>query len=132
MIQNRPALQDSEIDDGAIETVTLTPEQAAYLGRLSSAINPDMPAAFGLPFVIRQLIDRFAAAGMDLTGASTEDEIARLAASHLRGEAPGALPKLSASFSSGSRRPAVRRSYRSSPPARGRLRCETTPRSDRG
>jgi hypothetical protein len=73
----------------ATETIVLTGTQADYLQTVSRNINPEMHRAFGLPHAIRTILDRIEASGIDLTAASSEDEITTLAAGQLRrGRAP--------------------------------------------
>lgn len=66
------------------ETISLSQRHAAFLSKLSNAINPDMPAAFGWPHAIRLILERIEESGIDLTEARTEHEIANLAAVALR------------------------------------------------
>src|SRR5688500_2769580 len=79
-----------------LEALLLSDRQLDYLGRLSRELNPDMPAAMGLPHLIRVILDRVEQSGVDLTDASSEAEITRLAARQLRagetasGSTPGA------------------------------------------
>jgi hypothetical protein len=47
-------------------------------------MNPDMPIAFGAPHAIRTLLERIEEAGVDLTSASTEEELTRIAVDGLR------------------------------------------------
>src|SRR5258708_37994236 len=75
----------------ATETIVLTGGQAEYLQTVSRAMNPQMHRAFGLPHAIRTILDQVEASGIDLTGASSEDEIAELAAGALRGHRRRAL-----------------------------------------
>jgi hypothetical protein len=51
---------------------------------MSNEINPAMPKAFGWPQAIRTILDRIEQSNIDLTAASSEYEIARLAAGELR------------------------------------------------
>jgi hypothetical protein len=51
---------------------------------MSHEINPAMPKAFGWPDTIRKILERFEESDIDLTAASSEHEIARLAAGELR------------------------------------------------
>ena len=66
------------------ETISLPQRHATFLSQISSAINPDMPAAFGWPHAIRLILERIEESGIDLTEASTEHEIASVAAVALR------------------------------------------------
>lgn len=117
-----------------LETIALSGKHLDYLGQLAHELNPDMPASFGLPHLIRALLDRVEQSGIDLTDACSEEEIARLAAGRLRRETtssrrrtPRPSERLFASCSS-----AARRSYRSSLPETDRFRSGKPPRSDRG
>ena len=67
-----------------IETLFITSAQQAYLGRQSKGLNPDMPIAFGAAHVVRTLLDRIEQSGADLTDASSEEELTRVAADGLR------------------------------------------------
>jgi hypothetical protein len=58
--------------------------QMDYLGRVSHEINPDMPIAFGGAHVVRTLLERFEESGIDLTAATSEEELTRIAARKLR------------------------------------------------
>ncbi len=51
---------------------------------MSDEINPAMPKAFGWPQAIRTILDRIEESKIDLTVASSEYEIAQLAAGELR------------------------------------------------
>lgn len=73
----------------AMETIVLSQRHAAFLSRVSSEINPDMPEAFGWPHAIRLILDRIEASGVNLTEATTEGEIAELAAVGLRAKSRG-------------------------------------------
>ena len=72
--------------DPATEMITLSRQQAAFLDQVSHGINPQMPEVFGWPHAIRTILDRIEASGIDLTEASSEREIARLAAAELRAQ----------------------------------------------
>ena len=100
----------------ATETIVLSEAQVEYLEQISPELNP----AFGWSHAIRTILDRFEQSGIDLTAASSEEEIARLAAAQLRSSAA-----LCASVSS---RSAVRPEYRSSLPATDRCRSGKPPR----
>ena len=76
---NGPDEKESEI-----ETLFVTAAQHAYLGRQSNAVNPDMPMEFGAAHVIRTLLERMEDSGVDLSGASTEEEVTRAAVAGLR------------------------------------------------
>ena len=67
-----------------IETLRVTSNQMAYLRRQSKGMNPDMPIAFGAPHAIRTLLERIEEAGVDLTSASSEEELTRIAVDGLR------------------------------------------------
>ena len=64
----------------ATETIVLSEAQVEYLEQISNELNP----AFGWSHAIRTILDRFEQSGIDLTAASSEEEIARLAAAQLR------------------------------------------------
>ena len=117
-----------------LETIALSEEHLDYLGSLAREINPDMPASFGLPHLIRRLIDRVEQSGIDLTDASSEEDIARLAAGRLGGHGkPRRGPRASERvFSSPVSQSAARRSHRSSLPETDRFHSGRTPRSGRG
>jgi len=68
----------------ATETIVLSKRHASYLAKMSNEINPAMPKAFGWPQAIRTILDRIEQSNIDLTAASSEYEIARLAAGELR------------------------------------------------
>jgi len=70
--------------DPATEIITLSRRHAAFLETVAQGINPDMPEVFGWPHAIRTILDHIEASGIDLTEASNEGEIARLAAAELR------------------------------------------------
>lgn len=126
-----PPTRETRSDE--LETIALSEEHLDYLGQLAREMNPDMPELFGLPFLIRTIIDRVEQSGIDLTDARSEEDIARLAAKRLRGQANRHGGPLSARlFSSTATRSAARRSHRSSLPVTGRFRSGTTPRSGRG
>jgi len=65
------------------ETLVISGRQLEYLDQVSFEMNPGMPLAFGAPHVIRTILDRFAQGEIDLTDASSEEEIARLGAGRL-------------------------------------------------
>ena len=112
-------LKDLQAGDGATETVLLSDAHIEYLERMSPESS-----AIGWSHAIRAILDRFEQSGIDLTAASSEEEIVALAAAELRSSA-----RLSASESS---RSATRREYQSSLPATGRSRSGMPPRSGRG
>lgn len=114
-----------------LETIALSDRHLDYLGQIAREMNPDMPASLGLPHLIRTILDRVAQSGIDLTDASSEEEIARLAAGRLRQSKGRKTPRPSERlFSSCSS--ATRRSNRSSLPERDRFRSGRPPRSGRG
>jgi len=67
-----------------VETFVISRTQLDYLGRLANEINPDMPMAFAGAHVIRTLLERFEDSGTDLTEASSEEELTRIAAREMR------------------------------------------------
>src|SRR5215210_8790813 len=71
-----------------LETIALSGKHLDYLGQIALEMNPDMPASFGLPHLIRTILDRVEQSGIDLTDAGSEEEIARLAAGRLRDGSP--------------------------------------------
>ena len=70
--------------DPATETIFLSQRHASFLAKMSDEINPAMPKAFGWPHAIRTILDRIEESKIDLTVASSEHEIAQLAAGELR------------------------------------------------
>lgn len=119
--------------DSELETIVLSEEHLDYLGQMAREMNPDMPESFGLPHLIRSIIDRIEESGIDLTDASSEEDIARLAARRLRGQANRhRAPRPSERLFSSANRSAARRSHRSSLPETDRFRSGTPPRSGRG
>lgn len=72
----------------ATETICLSQRHASLLEKVAHEMNPAMPMEFGWPHVIRTLLDRVEASGIDLTVASSEDEVtqAALEAEDLRTE----------------------------------------------
>jgi len=115
-----------------LETLSLSDRHLDYLGRIVRELNPDMPASIGLPHLIRTILDRVEQSGVDLTAASSEEDIARLAAGRLRQTRTRrrTLRPSERTFSSYSS--AARRSYRSSLPETDRFRSGKRPRSGRG
>src|SRR5712692_7329105 len=95
----------------ATETIILSEAQVEYLEQISPELNP----AFGWSHAIRTILDRFEQSGIDLTAASSEEEIARLAAEQLRSSAQPCAVSVSS-------RSAVRPEYQSSLPETGRYR----------
>jgi hypothetical protein len=79
-------LVDKSTDPGApsnIETLAVSNAQFAFLGDLAHQLNPDMPMEFAGAHVIRTLLERFEDSGIDLTAASSEEEVTRIAANGL-------------------------------------------------
>lgn len=113
-----------------LETIALSGEHLDYLGRIAREMNPDMPASFALPHLIRTILDRVEQSGIDLTAACSEEEIARLAAGLLRQTTRRRSRATGTTFSSGYS--ATRRSYRSSRPGTDRFHSGRPPRSGRG
>ena len=116
-----------------LETLVLSDRHLDYLGQLARELNPDMPASFGLPHLIRTLIDRIEESGIDLTDACSEEDIARLAATRLGGtKSRRRAPRPTERLFSSATRSAARRSRRSNLPGKDRFRSGTPPRSSRG
>ena len=111
----------------ATETIVITGGQEAYLQSVSRAVNPQMHDAFGLPHVIRTILDRVEASGIDLTVASSEDEIAEIAAGAF-GNRRQAMRVSEPLCASEPRRSTYRRGRPWIPPARDRYRSEKPPR----
>src|SRR5215213_6249663 len=80
-----PPTQEGRAGGNELETIVLSDRHLDYLGQIARELNPDMPESFGLPHLIRTLIDRVEESGIDLTDACSEEEIARLAAGRLGG-----------------------------------------------
>jgi hypothetical protein len=115
-----------------LETLALSDRHLDYLGQVARTLNPDMPASIGLPHLIRTILDRVEQSGVDLTDASSEEDIARLAAGRLlqtktRRRTPRPSERTFSSYSS-----ATRRSYQSSLPEKDRFHSGKPPRSGRG
>lgn len=70
--------------DTGVETLLLSPSQLEFLGRVTRNLNPHMPMAFGVPHVVRTLLERLEESGIDLTDAASEEELTRLGADGLR------------------------------------------------
>ena len=81
LVAANPAEQPASTEK---ETVLLSPAQTAFVGRLSRDLHPAMPIAFGGPHAVRVLLERIEEAQLDLSAASSEQEITRLAAAELR------------------------------------------------
>ena len=127
-----PIRQNPEHQPSELETIALSGRHVDYLGQMARQLNPDMPESFGLPHLIRAILDRIEESGVDLTDATSEEDIARLAAGRLRQtrtarRAPRPSERTFSSSSSG-----ARRSYRSSPPEKDRFHSGKPPRSTRG
>ena len=125
------------IEDGAtsreLETLMLSDHHLDYLERLCQSINPQMPTAFGWPHAIRAILDRIEESGIDLTDASSEEEIALLAAGRLRREERLERPTSGPLSSSPKKyRRADRPACRSSRLETDRCRSGRRPRSDHG
>lgn|SRR3954452_3149116 len=116
------------------ETLTLSGRHLEYLDQVSFEMNPDMPLAFGAPHVIRMILDRFAQGDIDLTDASSEEEIAELGVSRLSGRRGRRESRLSSGRPSSSvaTQRADRPANRSIPPVTGRCRTGRPPRSGHG
>src|SRR5207253_1765000 len=117
------------------ETVLLSGHHLDYLQKVSKGINPEMPMAFGWPHAIRTILEKFEESGIDLTDASSEEEIVQLAAGRLgNGKARRRAPKPSALScgSSASTRSGDRPANRSTPPEKDQCRSGRPPRSDHG
>ena len=85
-----PTTESRGTSPNELETIALSGKHLDYLGQIALEMNPDMPASFGLPHLIRTILDRVEESGIDLTDACSEEEIARLAAGRLRGRHPRA------------------------------------------
>ena len=66
------------------ETVDLSYAQYEALRGLSHDLNPDTPMVFGGAHAVRTLLDRIEETGIDLSDASSEDEIVEIATAALR------------------------------------------------
>jgi hypothetical protein len=117
-----------------LETIALSGEHLDYLDQMVYEMNPDMPPPFGWSHLICTLLEKFEQSGIDLTDASSEEEIAELAAGRLREQTAGQQnPETTTeTLFSSNRPPAYPRSYRSNQPETDRLRSGRTPRSGRG
>jgi len=116
-----------------LETIVLSGHHLDYLEEIARELNPSMPESFGLPHLIRTILDRVEESGIDLTEAGSEEEIARLAAGQLRQSTPvrrSRRTSIERTFSSSYS--AARRSSRSNPPERDRFHSGKPPRSGRG
>ena len=110
---------DQKTDDRSTETIVLSEAHIDYLEHMSPESS-----AFGWSHAIRTILDRFEQSGIDLTAASSEEEIAVLAAAELRANARLCV--------SASNRSAARQDCQSSLPGTGRYRFEKPPQSGRG
>lgn len=115
-----------------LETIVLSDRHLDYLGEIARELNPDMPESFGLPHLIRTLIERVEESGIDLTDACSEEDIARLAADRLGGTKTARASRTTGRLFSSANRSAARRSRQSSLPEKDRFRSGTPPRSGRG
>lgn len=128
-----PPQEERRAGANELETLVLSDRHLDYLGEMARKLNPDMPESFGLPHLIRTLIDRIEESGIDLTDACSEAEIARLAATRMGPKTGRRAPRPTDRFSSSApTQSGARRSRRSSLPGKGRLRSGRTPRSGRG
>jgi hypothetical protein len=116
-----------------VETIDLSRRHLDFLARLARQTHPGMPAAFGLPHVIRAILDRAEQSGVDLTEASSEADVTRLAAMRLGGNSASSRGKAggpsATTFASSSR---ARRVDPSTLPGRDRVPPARRPRSGRG
>ena len=82
----KPVSNDGRVagQNPATETIFLSQRHASFLAKMSGEINPEMPKTFGWPHAIRTILDRIEESNIDLTVASSEYEIAQLAAGELR------------------------------------------------
>jgi len=113
-------LDGETVSDAATETIVLSEAQVEYLEQMLPEAT-----AFGWSHAIRTILDRFEQSGIDLTAASSEEEIARLAAEQLRSSAQPCAVSVSS-------RSAVRPEYQSSLPETGQYRSGRPPRLGRG
>lgn len=115
-----------------LETIVLSDHHLDFLEEAVRELNPSMPESFGLPHLIRTILDRVEESGIDLTEAGSEEEIARLAAGPLRRSTPVRRPRRTIEQTFSSSYSTARRSYRSNPPERDRSHSGKPPRSGRG
>jgi hypothetical protein len=115
-----------------LETIVLSGHHLDYLGHLAREMNPHMPASFGLPHLIRTILDRVEQSGIDLTDAGSEEEIAILAAGRLRQTGSTRRPPRPNARLFSASGSATPRSSRSNLPETGRFRSGKPPRSGRG
>ena len=128
-MQLLPRVEPAVCPATAVETIALSGDHLHYLETATRGLNPHMPQSFGLPHLIRALLDRIEESGIDLAEASSEGEIARVAARSL--QTPLNRRQTKASGSSSSSCSSTRRSCRSSQPATDRVRSGKPPRSGR-
>ena len=67
-----------------VETLLLSTAQREYLGQLSEGLNPAMPFAFGGAQAVRALLEHLENAQLDLSAASSEDDVTSIATAALR------------------------------------------------
>ena len=115
-----------------LETLVLSDRHLDYLGQAALELNPDMPPSFGLPHLIRTILDRVEQSGIDLTDACSEEEIAQLAAMRLSSKTSSRRRSPRSNARIFSSKSAARRSDRSSLPETDRHHSGRTPRSNRG
>ena len=127
-----PTKESTNGSPNELETIVLSGKHLDYLGQIALEMNPDMPASFGLPHLIRAILDRVEESGIDLTEAGSEEEIARLAAGPLRKSSPARRSKRSIEQTFSLSCSTARRSYRSNPPETDRFHSGKPPRSGRG
>jgi hypothetical protein len=115
-----------------LETIVLSDHHLDYLEEIARELNPSMPESFGLPHLIRTILDRVEESGIDLTDAGSEEEIARLAAGRLRQSTPVRRSRRTIERTFSSKYSAARRSNRSSLPEKDQSHSGKPPRSGRG
>ena len=115
-----------------LETIVLSGRHLDYLEEAARELNPLLPESFGLPHLIRTILDRVEQSGIDLTDAGSEEEIARLAAGTLRKGSLARRSKRSTEQTFSSSCSTARRSYRSNQPETDRFHSGKPPRSGRG
>lgn len=115
-----------------LETIVLSERHLDFLEEAVRELNPSMPESFGLPHLIRTILDRVEESGIDLTEAGSEEEIARLAAGPLRRSTPVRRSRRTIEQTFSSSYSTARRSSRSNPPERDRFHSGKPPRSGRG
>src|SRR5438552_13051573 len=123
---------ENGVSSRELETLMLSDRHIDYLERISQSINPEMPTAFGWPQAIRAILDRIEESGIDLTDATSEEEIAHLAAGRLRGDERRRRPASGPLSSSSTSRRATRPTYRANQPQTERCRSGRRPRSGNG